>query len=108
MGKIGEAAFVGTAFLCSPCTNKDCLDVMEKRGTRLQHGPKLELYHKTTKAIADTVSNLSKGRFVRGDHFDKAGAAGGGIYFGQTPRECSWKYEAKGQETVTLKCIVKM
>lgn len=106
-GRIGEARFQGAAFLCSPCTNPECLVKMRDRSRRLEEGATLELFHKTNKRTAVLLKTTSRGRMLRGDTFQKGGAAGGGIYLGHTPRECSWKYEAPG-ETVTFKCRVKM
>jgi len=108
LGKIGEARFKGEAFLCSPCTKDECVREMKQRSKRLNDGPILTLFHKTSKIVANQIEGACHGRFLRGDYFDKDGAAGGGIYFGHTARECSWKYEAKGAETVTYKCKVKM
>lgn len=106
-GQIGEARFIGGAFLCSPCTYPPCLKAMADRSKRLDEGLTLELYHTTSKMSGDKVK-AGHGRMLRGDFFKKEGAAGGGIYFGHTPRECNWKYEAPGVETVTFKCKVKM
>lgn len=105
--KIGEAEFFGEAYLCSPCSNPDCIDKMVARSKRLDEGPTMILYHKTSKTVADSVKGACKGKMIRGDFFDKAGAAGGGIYAGHTARECSWKYEAKGP-TTTLKLRCQM
>eukprot|EP00930_Biecheleria_cincta_P081829 TRINITY_DN7121_c0_g1_i1.p1 TRINITY_DN7121_c0_g1~~TRINITY_DN7121_c0_g1_i1.p1 ORF type:complete len:272 (-),score=30.72 TRINITY_DN7121_c0_g1_i1:55-870(-) len=107
-GKIGDAEFVGEAYLCSPCSNPPCIDKMIARSKRLDEGPTMILYHKTSKVVAESVKTQCKGKMIRGDFFDKAGAAGGGIYAGHTARECSWKYEALGAETRTLKLRCQM
>merc|ERR1712014_506352 len=55
--------------------------------------------------IAREAIEKAGGKMLRGDFINKTGEAGGGIYFGHTVRECTWKAEAGGDK-VTLKCRV--
>jgi len=107
---VGEAVFTGTAFMCSPCTNEECVSKMTARSQRLLDGETMELFHRTSKEVARSLRETTHGKMIRGDFYNKAGAAGGGIYFGHTVRECMWKAEpkAKDDEKVTLKCRVWM
>merc|ERR1719401_385611 len=80
---------------------------MAARQERLLERETRIVFHQTSKAVAKNLIEQTHGKMIRGDFFNKAGAAGGGIYFGHTVRECTWKAEATG-EKVTLKCRVQM
>lgn len=105
---VGEARFIGTAFMCSPCKNPVCVSKMEDRTARLMKGEVRELFHRADKTVANSLRGATKGKMIRGDFYNKAGAAGGGIYFGHTARECTWKSEAPGFDKVTFKCKVSL
>jgi hypothetical protein len=108
-GKLGLAWFKGDTYMCSPCKNGECLKKMTERSNRMEASQVLELYHATNADIAKEIEGVCQGRFVRGDFFGKAGAAGGGLYFGHTARECNWKAEASpDSEPVTFKCRVRL
>merc|ERR1719265_2783826 len=88
--------------------NPPCLEKMRARSKRLEEGMVMELYHQTNTDVYRSLETASHGKMLRGDFFNKSGMAGGGIYFGHTPRECTWKALAGGVEKVTLKCRVKL
>lgn len=78
-------------FLASPCSREACLVAMQARQKRLCEGAVRTLYHACSRHTASKI-RMCGGKFLRGSH----GAAGGGIYFAHTPRECWWKAEDDG------------
>lgn len=95
-GQVGLRRYIQQAFMVVPCDNPECVDLQVQRQKRLDEGRTLWLYHITDRESADKIK-AAGGKMLRGG----GGNAGGGIYFGLSPADCSSKALHHG---VILKC----